>query len=195
MAKLTKPQLRCLTLAAAGFEICHHLGVTYMQEGTLGHGGRIERLQSNTFHTLRAKGLLVAARAAAKYQAVPYTISNLGRTALAEAQAPTRCDCGLTYDAPEHDLHSEHWDHAPRPVVHTHRSRVVTTRVTLKAVNAALRAAGHKEELVRGDGYFYFAGGTAARWYTSTVVVENTLRGWTVDELLAERDRLAETAR
>ena len=64
-------------------------------------------------------------------------------------------------------------------------------RITLKQINDALRAAGHEEELVRGRGYFYFAGGDAAIWPSSGVYVYR-LSELTLEQWLAERDRLAE---
>lgn len=57
-------------------------------------------------------------------------------------------------------------------------------RVTLNTVNAAIRAAGGKEELVKptsGD-YFYFSAGDAARWRETGVYVTRlsdfTVEGW-----------------
>jgi hypothetical protein len=44
-------------------------------------------------------------------------------------------------------------------------------RVTLAKVNAALIAAGFEEQLQRGAGYFYFAGGTAELWPRTSVMV------------------------
>jgi hypothetical protein len=45
------------------------------------------------------------------------------------------------------------------------------TRLTLKAVNAALAAAGAKEVLVQGKGYLYFAEGDADCWREVSVGV------------------------
>jgi hypothetical protein len=57
-------------------------------------------------------------------------------------------------------------------------------------VNKALRAAGFQEELVRGNGYFYFVGGDAASWPSSSVLVYS-ITGLTVAQWIAERDLLA----
>lgn len=60
-------------------------------------------------------------------------------------------------------------------------------RVTLNAVNAAIRAAGGTEELVRGEGYFYFIGGSSV-WWDSVPVYH--LTALSIDEWVAEwRDR------
>jgi hypothetical protein len=41
--------------------------------------------------------------------------------------------------------------------------------LTLRAVNAAIKKAGGKEILVRGNGYFYFAEGEAHKWYSDSI--------------------------
>ena len=55
-------------------------------------------------------------------------------------------------------------------------------RVTRKTVNDALRARGRDESLREGDGYFYFGGGDAVNWLTSSVMVKQvsdlTLEQW-----------------
>jgi hypothetical protein len=67
-------------------------------------------------------------------------------------------------------------------------------RVTRKMVNDALRARGRDESLREGDGFFYFGGGEAVNWLTSSVMVKKTsdltLEQWlnTFDSLL-ERDQ------
>ncbi|HTC42141.1 MAG TPA: hypothetical protein VK703_11240 [Candidatus Acidoferrales bacterium] len=67
-------------------------------------------------------------------------------------------------------------------------------RVTRKMVNDALRARGRDENLREDDGFFYFAGGEAVNWLTSSVMVKKisdlTLEQWlnTFDSLL-ERDK------
>lgn len=57
-----------------------------------------------------------------------------------------------------------------------------TNRVTRKMVNDALRARGRDESLREGDGYFYFGGGEAVDWLTSSVMVKRisdlTLEQW-----------------
>lgn len=46
--------------------------------------------------------------------------------------------------------------------------------ITLKQVNKAIAALGGKEELVKGDGYYYFIEGNAFEWDMDSVYV-NTL--------------------
>jgi exopolyphosphatase/pppGpp-phosphohydrolase len=66
------------------------------------------------------------------------------------------------------------------------------TRLTMKKVNAAIKAAGGGSvELVKGDGYFYFAGGESEEWNSTGVYVytlnELTLERW-VEEWTFRRD-------
>jgi hypothetical protein len=69
-----------------------------------------------------------------------------------------------------------------------------TNRVTRKIVNDALRARGRDESLYPGEGYFFFGGGDAVHWLSSSVMVKRisdlTLEQWLAkfDELL-ERDK------
>lgn len=56
-------------------------------------------------------------------------------------------------------------------------------------VNAALRARGRLERLVRGRGYFYFHGGNAHNWPTCTVWVFRA-NDLTVERWLEEFDHL-----
>lgn len=44
--------------------------------------------------------------------------------------------------------------------------------VTRKMVNDALRARGRDESLREGEGFFYFGGGEAVNWLTSSVMVK-----------------------
>ena len=67
-------------------------------------------------------------------------------------------------------------------------------RVTLTAINAAIRAAGGAEELVRGHEYFYFSGGDAARWPQSGVYSKH-LSAFTVDGWVRQWRSLREAAR
>jgi hypothetical protein len=53
------------------------------------------------------------------------------------------------------------------------------------AVNRALRAAGRDERLVKGRGYYYFWGGDAASWPSSSVYVSHA-DVLSVEEWLAE---------
>ena len=63
-------------------------------------------------------------------------------------------------------------------------------------VNDALRARGRDESLREGDGYFYFGGGEAVGWLTSTVIVKRisdlTLEQWLqkFDSLLEQENKL-----
>jgi hypothetical protein len=69
-----------------------------------------------------------------------------------------------------------------------------TNRVTRKIVNDALRARGRDESLYPGEAYFFFGGGDAVHWLSSSVMVKRisdlTLEQWLAkfDELL-ERDK------
>jgi hypothetical protein len=65
---------------------------------------------------------------------------------------------------------------------------------TRKMVNDALRARGRDESLREGDGYFYFGGGEAVNWLSSSVMVKRisdlTLEQWLKEfESLLERDK------
>lgn len=55
-------------------------------------------------------------------------------------------------------------------------------RLTLKAINKALKEKGYSTELVRGNDYFYFTGEEASRFFFSGVYVarlnELTLEQW-----------------
>ena len=67
-------------------------------------------------------------------------------------------------------------------------------RLTLKAINAALEAAGHPERLVKGAGYFYFVGGTSDEWPRQGVYVYR-LGHLTLAEWVREHANLKEMAR
>lgn len=58
--------------------------------------------------------------------------------------------------------------------------------LTLKTVNKHLMALGYTEELVKGNGYFYFVGQGTGNWYSTSVFVyrlnELNLNQW-VDAL------------
>jgi len=62
-------------------------------------------------------------------------------------------------------------------------------RVTRKMVNDALRDRGRDESLREGDGYFYFGGGDAVNWLSTTVRVKR-LSHLTLEQWLAEFDSL-----
>lgn len=64
-------------------------------------------------------------------------------------------------------------------------------RVTIKRVNAALKAAGFKAELVKGDSYFYFTGDDPWGWFCTSVYVYH-LSSYTVEGWVNEARRLAE---
>ena len=61
--------------------------------------------------------------------------------------------------------------------------------VTRKAINDALRARGRDESLYAGDGYFYFGGGEAVHWLSSSVMVKK-LSDLTLEQWLHEFDTL-----
>jgi len=54
--------------------------------------------------------------------------------------------------------------------------------VTRKKINAAIAAIGGTEEIVKGRGYWYFAGGASSGWLSSSVYVyrldDLTLAQW-----------------
>ena len=56
-------------------------------------------------------------------------------------------------------------------------------------VNAALRARGRLERLVRGRGYYYFHGGNACNWPSASVWVYRA-SDLTVERWLEEFDQL-----
>jgi hypothetical protein len=64
-------------------------------------------------------------------------------------------------------------------------------RVTRKMVNDALPARGRDESLYPGDGYFFFGGGDAIHWLSSSVMVKK-ISELTLDEWLARFDELLE---
>ena len=64
-------------------------------------------------------------------------------------------------------------------------------RLTRKMVNDALRARGRDESLREGEGYFYFGGGEAVNWLSSTAMVRK-ISDLTLDQWLKEFDRLLE---
>lgn len=58
-------------------------------------------------------------------------------------------------------------------------------------VNDALRARGCDESLNQGDGYFYFGGGDAVHWLSSSVMVKR-ISDLTLEQWLAEFESLRE---
>jgi hypothetical protein len=64
-------------------------------------------------------------------------------------------------------------------------------RVTRKMVNDALRARGRDESLREADGYFYFGGGEAVNWLTSSVMVRR-ISDLGLEQWLKEFDSLLE---
>ncbi|MGB2666555.1 MAG: hypothetical protein WAK48_21310 [Candidatus Acidiferrum sp.] len=64
-------------------------------------------------------------------------------------------------------------------------------RVTRKIVNDALRARGRDESLREGVGFFYFGGGEAVNWLTSSVMVKK-ISDLTLEQWLKEFDSLLE---
>ena len=73
-------------------------------------------------------------------------------------------------------------------------SSMTKNRVTRKMVNDALRARGRDESLREGEGYFYFGGGEAVNWLTSSVMVRR-ISDLTLDQWLKEFDSLLERNR
>jgi hypothetical protein len=56
-------------------------------------------------------------------------------------------------------------------------------------VNNALRAWGRDESLREGDGYFYFGGGEAVHWLSSSVMVRR-ISDLTLDQWMGEFEKL-----
>lgn len=63
-------------------------------------------------------------------------------------------------------------------------------RFKLATVNKALKAAGYAEQLVQGNGYWYFVDGDAAKWFSSSVAVYR-LNELSIERWIDERNRLA----
>jgi hypothetical protein len=63
--------------------------------------------------------------------------------------------------------------------------------VTRKMVNDALRARGRDESLREGEGYFYFGGGEAVNWLSSSVMVRR-ISDLTLEQWLGKFDSLLE---
>jgi len=59
----------------------------------------------------------------------------------------------------------------------------------LKTVNRELKKLGSVDELVKGDGYFYFAGETSLSWSQCSVYV-NSINQLTLDEWIEEYNSL-----
>jgi hypothetical protein len=62
-------------------------------------------------------------------------------------------------------------------------------RLTRQMINDALRARGRDESLREGEGYFYFGGGEAVNWLSTSVMVKK-LSDLTLERWLAEFDKL-----
>jgi hypothetical protein len=62
-------------------------------------------------------------------------------------------------------------------------------RLTRQMINDALRARGRDESLREGEGYFYFGGGEAVNWLSTSVMVKK-LSDLTLEQWLAEFDKL-----
>ncbi len=60
---------------------------------------------------------------------------------------------------------------------------------TRKMVNDALRARGRDESLREGEGYFYFGGGEAVNWLSSSVMIKR-ISDLTLEQWLKEFDSL-----
>lgn len=53
-------------------------------------------------------------------------------------------------------------------------------RITINNINKELKRLGHKEEIVRGEGYFYFIGGGAHCWSEGSSVLTCQLTSFSV---------------
>jgi hypothetical protein len=62
-------------------------------------------------------------------------------------------------------------------------------RLTLNSIAREIAKRGGKEILVKGNGYFYFAEGEAAAWYSSSVYVYR-LSDYTLDQWIDEWEML-----
>ncbi len=62
-------------------------------------------------------------------------------------------------------------------------------RVTLKNINAALKAKGYKDELFKGYGYFYFMGDDAMNWNSGSVMTPH-LTSMSVEEWVQEYEEM-----
>lgn len=62
-------------------------------------------------------------------------------------------------------------------------------RVTRKIVSDALRERGRHESLREGDGYFYFGGGEAVHWLSSSVMVRK-ISDLTLEQWMEEFEKL-----
>ncbi len=62
-------------------------------------------------------------------------------------------------------------------------------QLSLKMVNDELARRGHRAQLEKGSGYFYFAGGEAAEWLDHSVGVR-TLNSLTLKQWIEEFQRL-----
>lgn len=65
---------------------------------------------------------------------------------------------------------------------------------SIAQVNAALKKAGHSEELVKGKGYLYFSGPSTATWRSTSVMVPHVKR-MSVKKWIEARNELAAVAR
>lgn len=63
-------------------------------------------------------------------------------------------------------------------------------RISVARVNAELKRRGRLEKLTRGRGYYYFRDGSTHRW-PETMVMVNRVDAMSLDQWIAERDRLA----
>lgn len=63
-------------------------------------------------------------------------------------------------------------------------------RFTVASANAALRAAGYKEKLAKGGGYYYFYDGDAERWYDRSIPTYS-ISNYTAADIIRARNHLA----
>jgi hypothetical protein len=76
--------------------------------------------------------------------------------------------------------------------VRLHRAldAVIDAAFTVASANAALKAAGYKERLKRGNGYYYFYDGDATKWFSSSIPT-NSIASYTSSMIIRERNQLA----
>jgi hypothetical protein len=67
--------------------------------------------------------------------------------------------------------------------------KLSSMRLTLKAINDEFQRLGHDVQLTKGDGYFYFQGGSSVDWLDTTVRVP-TVSSLTLEQWVEEFNRL-----
>ena len=62
--------------------------------------------------------------------------------------------------------------------------------VTIKQINKAIKALGGQEELFKGEGYMYFAGGNSSNWEQTSVYVTR-VNDFTIEQWIDEYEHLS----